>query len=393
MHVRRVAEQKGIALELVVRRGDVVRIAGRNLEVELAHRGALHHIVRLVVLRIEAQRHRGTIPGARSRPRFLVVVHVPADRGSRLDQGAEAVVVNRRVVARSDAAERTRDDVVHDRAAGTELDRLDPARLGQHLFGDRRLEVHVLIPDVVLDEEVLAHVHDQIRLADRPAVAPFPLLGRRCVSGVAQRRSALGPGNQGGLLLVRERALVLEHPVVPLRRMPRRHQAGFDLASDRARPGPRLLVAGERHRRHHAAQVRAVRAVADLALLLQDRLHVAVVGRRGRGSVVVVVRRRERSGEREDQQQSERLLHGSGLLGSDSGERYLQHRTTSRCPVHGGAAYSGAPATGRPESRSACSAPTSAATSGRVSFDPGPCSSTRVSVAQARRTGRPVKPR
>ena len=318
VHVRRVAEQQRVALEPRRRPGDVVRLAGRNLEVELAHRLALHHMVRLVVLGIEPQRHRGTVPGAGARPRFLVVVHVPADRGARLDQGAEAVVVNRRVVARSDAAERTRDDVMHDRAARAELDRLDPARLGQHLLRDHGLEVDVLVANVVLDEEVLAHVHDQVRLADRPAVAAFPNLGRRRIGRVAHRRPALGPGDQGGLLVLGQRALVLEHAVVLRGGMPRRHQTGFDLAGDRAGPGPRLLVAGERHRRHHAAQVRAVRAVTDLALLLQDRLHLAVVGRRSCRSVVVVVRRRERSGEREDHQQSERLLHGSGLLGSGS---------------------------------------------------------------------------
>ena len=268
-----------------------------------------------VVLGVEAQRHVGLVPDAGAGTGLLVVVHAPDDVGARLELHAEAVVVHGRVVARRDAAERPRDDVVHDRATRPELDRLHPARLGQLLFGDRGGEVDVLILDVVLDEVLLAHVENQIRLTDGPAGAFRPLLGRRRVGRVACRRAGLGPAHQQVDLVLPEGPLIGEDTVLRIGSVPRRHQPGLDLPRDRPRPGACAGVVGERHRCHHAAEVGAVGTMADLAVLLENRKHVAVEGRH-LGIRLGVVGRHRHGGECEDEQGKKCTLHEVPLRSS-----------------------------------------------------------------------------
>ena len=158
------------------------------------------------------------------------------------------------------------------------LDRLEPAGFGEHLFGQRDEEVRLLVLHVVADVVRLLHVDDEVRLADQEAARVLPLTRRRTLRGIALGRAALGPGHDRVDLRLGEGPLVQEDAGGVIRRVPWRHLATLHEAGDGTRPRPDLFVGHQRHRRHHAGHVVAARAVAGLAVLLEDGQHVLMEG-------------------------------------------------------------------------------------------------------------------
>ena len=130
-----------------------------------------------------------------------------------------------------DAAEGLGDDVVHSSATRAELDRLDPAVLGELFGGQLSLEVGVLVFNVVFDDVVFAHVEHEIGLTDRPGcIGPFD--GGWGIGDVTSGGAGLCPADQSVTLIGRQATLVGEDTVGLGGRVPRRHVAILDLACD-----------------------------------------------------------------------------------------------------------------------------------------------------------------
>ena len=171
--------------------------------------------------------------------------------------------------------------------AGAELDPLDPAVLGELLFGQHHLERGLHVLDLVGHPVGLRQVDDEVGLTHRPSRARREGVRRRRGGAIARLGAGLGPGHQGGDLSVAQDPLALEDAVELGRRVPGRHLARLRHLGDRLRPRPRLVVGLERHRRDHPGVGVAGGTVAVLAVLLQDREDVAIEGRRrARGRVV-----------------------------------------------------------------------------------------------------------
>ena len=240
-------------------------------------------VLRRVALRVEVQRDLARV-GLRFTNR--VVVHVEADLRARFHQppGAlrkdvgvlahrvldEELLAARAAVASGErhgvvrvlhqvADEVMRDLLVADARLG--FDRAQPA-----VFGESGLDDVVAPPVGALRRDlVLPRGDHQIGRAEAPRVVVLELHGRRHVGRVALRCAGIDPFHDRCDLFVGERRIVLElRDADAARDVPRRHVARFDLALDRPRPRPGVLVGQERHRRNRA------RPVAPLTGALQD---------------------------------------------------------------------------------------------------------------------------
>ena len=142
------------------------------------------------------------------------------------------------------------------------LDRLDPAFFGQ--AGRDRADLVVVVGGDGRDGHH-RRGDDEVRRADGPQVGVGPLQRRRHVGHGAARRPGVGPSSERGNLLVGQRDVFLEVlDADVLFDEPGRHLAQCRLVLHRARPGPRVLVRQQRHRRERS------RPVAVLAGALQD---------------------------------------------------------------------------------------------------------------------------
>ncbi len=167
--------------------------------------------------------------------------------------------------------------------AGPHLPRLHPAVLVE-VRG--HFEVNVRDIPRRRNRIVLLHLEDDVRLADPPAVR---ILGTsRQILRVAFGGAGLDPPRNRALLIIREAPCIGEMADGRIG-MPRRHRALRHLRRDGARPGARVLVGEQRHRRDLA------RPMADGAVLEEDRRDVLV--ERGLG-----LRLRLRAGCRREQQ-------------------------------------------------------------------------------------------
>ena len=163
----------------------------------------------------------------------------------------------------------------------TNLDHLDPARLG-----DRDVVGHRAIPHVLAGRRHLvfgAADHEIGRtetvLHAFPFVVGGNLLRGRQVFRVALRRAGVDPRHDGVDLFLRQRHVVLEFlHADALIDVPRRHLPRRDALLDRPRPRPRLGEGHERHRRDR------IRLMAFLALGLHDWRDVFGEGRSGLGA-------------------------------------------------------------------------------------------------------------
>ena len=121
------------------------------------------------------------------------------------------------------------------------------------------------------DGNRLRHLEHKVRVGNIPARGP--VRRRRRVAWISHRRMRISPGRERGNLLCGKRRIVREASVCRVSK-PRRHLFGANFFADRVCPAPRLLVVHQRHGRNLA------RAVAPLAVLLQNGKHVAIKGRR-----------------------------------------------------------------------------------------------------------------
>ncbi|HVS66031.1 MAG TPA: hypothetical protein VMT85_21305 [Thermoanaerobaculia bacterium] len=270
------------------------------------------------------------VPG----PDVLWVVHLEEDGGARRQQHAVPLGVDQRRDARTPAAdevevERSRALDALDRGAGrpqigelvvhgfqeggVDLDRLDPAVLFEVALD---LEPLVVILHLVGHLERL-HGEDHVGLADLPLRREGRRLGR--LRQVAGRRARLDPTCEEVELLVAEARILQELTVLGVGE-PGGHGEIVRRLSDGLRPGTRLGVGQQRHRRGLAGSV-----AAD-APLVEDRRHVLgpghgirvggrVAGRSGRGREHGAGdRENERGGRREAKAPGGR--HGRPLPGS-----------------------------------------------------------------------------
>ena len=184
--------------------------------------------------------------------------------------GRGAGVDGVRIVIEHEVGDRVMNDPAALESRWTNLHHARPARLGER---DVR---HRPIPDVLMARRhrVFRRSDDEIRrtvsVSDTlPLVVGHERPGRRHVLRIALRRAGVHPADDRVDLLVGERDVVLEflhaHAAVDV---PRRHLARFDAVLDRPRPGPRLFVGDERHRRDR------VRLMARLTLRLENRRDV-----------------------------------------------------------------------------------------------------------------------
>ena len=112
------------------------------------------------------------------------------------------------------------------------------------------------------------HLYDQIRLADFP-FAVIEHERRRHVGWIPPRRASIDPFHDGGDLLIRESAVVLElsysHVWIDI---PGRHDPQQHLLFDGFCPRPGLFVRQQRH------GCDVIRPVTALAGALQDRRYI-----------------------------------------------------------------------------------------------------------------------
>ena len=285
------------------RRADLPAVvAGRNLEGQVADRVELD-LAQLAFRSVgEHEADLGAIVEAAPLTGFLVVVHRKVDRRSGLELHRVAGLHQVALGAQGDAAQRVAAELAECRpaarrldarahvmdvaAADLELDATHPDRLRQHLLGQFGPEVDVDVGDVVGHPVLFGHLDDEIGTTQRPTARAFldEPLRRRRVGLVTGGRTVTDPGQDRLDLAVRHHPLVVKLPAGRLGGEPGRHRAVLDRARDGARPGARLLVRHQRHRRDHAADVLAlaVGPVTGLAVLLQDRQHVGVEGGRVR---------------------------------------------------------------------------------------------------------------
>ena len=104
-------------------------------------------------------------------------------------------------------------------------------------------------------------------LRDVPSLGPLRRSGR--VLRIARRSAARDPRQQRRNLLRAKRRIIGEMPESRIGK-PRRHHSALDRLGDGGRPGPRLLVGHQRHRRDFA------RPVTALAMLLKQGKNVLV---------------------------------------------------------------------------------------------------------------------
>ena len=155
--------------------------------------------------------------------------------------------------------------VQHARIAGPDLD-------GGHIFvlGQPGRQHHDAeqVPAAGADGDLLRHRQHQVGFAHLPAV--HELTRRRRVLDVPLRRVGVDPLGQRGPLLVAQLALVVERGA--RHRLPRRHPAVLGVILDVLGPVDGLGIGLQGERPHFAL------AMALLAVCLQDRQHVAVIG-------------------------------------------------------------------------------------------------------------------
>ncbi len=149
-----------------------------------------------------------------------------------------------------------------------EIGRGDPSALRQ---AGRQDEDAVLIRSGGSERIRLAHLEDQVGWTERPFGLPH--LGRRGVLGIALGCARLGPVCQGSPLAVGQHTGVAERAPFRRGRVPGGHGALLRHRRDVVGALPRLGVIEERERRD------LPRAMAFLAVLLEDGDDVAVIGR------------------------------------------------------------------------------------------------------------------
>ena len=113
----------------------------------------------------------------------------------------------------------------------------------------------------------LRHLHHDVRLRNVPAFRPVRRRGR--IACVASGRAAFRPAYKSRDFLRRERRIVREMSATRIGE-PRRHFPVAHCGGNCLRFGTRVVKRDERERRDFAG------AMAALAMLLQDRQHVAV---------------------------------------------------------------------------------------------------------------------
>ena len=149
-----------------------------------------------------------------------------------------------------------RQRVVHDLSvAGSQLDRLNPLRLGEV---GRDVEVLVLDHPVGRDLVLLFHFEHHVRLPDGPALGIDR--SRRQILGIAPLRTGVRPLDQDLLLVVAQAALV-EERALRRRGVPGRHVTFADFVTNVLGMRPDVVIRQERHRRD-LARTMAGRAVA-----------------------------------------------------------------------------------------------------------------------------------
>ena len=138
-----------------------------------------------------------------------------------------------------------------------------------------RGDEHVLLIDDAgrRNVDVLRHGHDDVGLADRPALTEIDQ--SRLILRLTFRRTLFGPRRNRRDVVAAEDLLVLEMANARIRE-PRRHRLGHDSFRDGSRVRTRVLIGDKRHRRNGA------RPVALLTVFLKNRQNVPVE-RRGRG--------------------------------------------------------------------------------------------------------------
>ena len=158
--------------------------------------------------------------------------------------------------------------VYHRRVARTELHRFDELFLLERILSpDGEVGNFALGREVHLER----HLDDEVRGALEAGPASGKI-GQRGSGGGPFRGPALRPSDDRVDLRLAEGPDVLEPPVAHIG-VPGGHLPRDDLFLDRPRPGPRLLVRGERHRSHLAVPMAAGAVVEN------DRRHVGVEGR------------------------------------------------------------------------------------------------------------------
>ena len=327
-------------------------VAGRNLEGQVADRVELD-LAQLAFRSVgEHEADLGAIVEAAPLTGFLVVVHRKVDRRSGLELHRVAGLHQVALGAQGDTAQRAAAELAECRpaawrldarahvmdvaAADLELDATHPDRLRQHLLGQFGPEVDVDVGDVVGHPVLFGHLDDEIRTTQRPTARAFldEPLRRRRVGLVTGRRTVTDPSQDRLDLAVRHHPLVVKLPAGRFGGEPGRHRAVLDCARDGARPGARLLVRHQRHRRDHAADVLAlaVGPVTGLAVLLQDWQHVGVERRRARVGGQDDARKGNGGGKHDEDGARGRGLHISlsGWAAGGALERTARNRLLAR---------------------------------------------------------------
>ena len=223
--------------------GQPPAVAVGQLVGELARRPAAQH-----ALRVEADAHLHRVAGAV----VLLVV--------RLGTVALRLFELAALAGQIDEVQRVMQDAV---VARLDLDGRDELVLvqvgGQHETAEQ-------VAAGRADGHLLGHGQHQVRLAELPALDEFPR--RWGVLGIALRNAAVRPGRQRGHVLVGHVTLVVEGHA--LDRLPGRHLSALGVVFNVRGPVDGLLIGHERERGDLAGPM------ALLAVLLQDRLHVAM---------------------------------------------------------------------------------------------------------------------